>query len=68
MLDGQKFGPFGTASTLVEQFQIDLFNQTGMAAGPHSLTISNLEATDPNNPNLNLDYVRAHLFTHPETF
>ncbi|KAJ7751914.1 hypothetical protein DFH07DRAFT_524091 [Mycena maculata] len=55
-LDGETFGPFGTTPTVVEQFQIDLFNQTDLTAGPHSLTISNLPPIESNKPNLNLDY------------
>ncbi|KAJ6517850.1 hypothetical protein DFH09DRAFT_940071 [Mycena vulgaris] len=55
-LDGIAFGPFGTATTVTEQFKIDLFNQTNMGPGTHSLTISNLPATNPQHPNLNLDY------------
>ncbi|KAJ7268416.1 hypothetical protein C8J57DRAFT_1228123 [Mycena rebaudengoi] len=55
-LEGVVFGPFGTAATVTEQFKIDLFNQTNMAPEAHSLTISNLPATDPQHPNLNLDY------------
>ncbi|KAJ7461357.1 hypothetical protein B0H11DRAFT_2056877 [Mycena galericulata] len=56
VLDGQTFGPFGTTATVTEQFQIDLFNKTEMKAGLHTLTISNLQATNPDEPNLNLDY------------
>jgi hypothetical protein len=58
-LDGQIFGPLGTGPVVVEQFQIDLFNQSNMLAGPHTLTISNLPATVSNSPNMNLDYVRS---------
>ncbi|KAJ7458925.1 hypothetical protein FB451DRAFT_1507056 [Mycena latifolia] len=55
-LDGSTFGPFGTVATVTEQFKIDLFNQTALEAGDHSLTISNLAPFDPTKPNLNLDY------------
>ncbi|KAJ7908227.1 hypothetical protein B0H13DRAFT_1617759 [Mycena leptocephala] len=55
-LDGQIFGPLGTGPVVVEQFQIDLFNQSNMLAGPHTLTISNLPTTVSNSPNMNLDY------------
>ncbi|KAJ6535403.1 hypothetical protein DFH09DRAFT_1325028 [Mycena vulgaris] len=62
-LDGVVYGPFGTATTVTEQFKIHLFNQTNLGPGTHSLTISNLPATDPQHPNLNLDYVRIHMTT-----
>ncbi|KAJ7612707.1 hypothetical protein FB45DRAFT_843274 [Roridomyces roridus] len=55
LLDGKSFGPFGVAVTVVEQFQIDLFNQTNMSSGTHSLTISNLDS-NATRPNMNLDY------------
>ncbi|KAJ7268944.1 hypothetical protein C8J57DRAFT_1716979 [Mycena rebaudengoi] len=58
LLDDVVFGPFGTETTVTEQFQIALFNQTNMAPGAHSLTISNLAAPDPKHPtlDLHLDY------------
>ncbi|KAF7348049.1 hypothetical protein MSAN_01757300 [Mycena sanguinolenta] len=56
-LDGQTLGTFGTATVTVEQFQIDLFNKTNLAAGAHSLTISpNITGINQSIPDLNLDY------------
>ncbi|KAF8152837.1 hypothetical protein K438DRAFT_1987703 [Mycena galopus ATCC 62051] len=55
-LDGETFGPFGVEPTVVEQFQVDLFNKTDLALKAHSLTISNLPATVTNKPNMDLDY------------
>ncbi|KAJ6517840.1 hypothetical protein DFH09DRAFT_232643 [Mycena vulgaris] len=55
-LDGVVFGPFGTATTVTEQFKIDIFNQTNLGPGTHSLTISNFPATEPKHTNLNLDF------------
>ncbi|KAJ6477955.1 hypothetical protein DFH09DRAFT_1467529 [Mycena vulgaris] len=54
VLDGETFGPFSDAIVSVEQFQVDLFNRTGMAAELHTLTISNL--AQGAHTNLNLDY------------
>ncbi|KAJ7449409.1 hypothetical protein B0H11DRAFT_2078595 [Mycena galericulata] len=56
VLDGQTFGPFGTTATVTEQFQIDLFNKTEMRAGLHTLTISNVQAPNAQQVNMNLDY------------
>ncbi|KAJ7458886.1 hypothetical protein FB451DRAFT_1272767 [Mycena latifolia] len=56
-LDGSTSEPLGTVATVTEQFQVDLFNHTGLDAGRvHTLTISNLAPIDPTKPNLNLDY------------
>ncbi|KAJ7790432.1 hypothetical protein B0H14DRAFT_2939863 [Mycena olivaceomarginata] len=56
-LDGQVFGPFVTQRPVVEQFQIDLFNQTNLLPGAHNLTISAAAPVATPGP-IHLDYVR----------
>ncbi|KAJ7836787.1 hypothetical protein B0H14DRAFT_1119779 [Mycena olivaceomarginata] len=54
-LDGQVFGPFVTQRPVVEQFQIDLFNQTNLLPGAHNLTISAAAPVATPGP-IHLDY------------
>ncbi|KAJ6461427.1 hypothetical protein C8R45DRAFT_1028393 [Mycena sanguinolenta] len=57
VLDGETLGTFGIDPVTVEQFNVDLFNKTNMAAGQHSLTISpNITGTTQSVPDLNLDF------------
>ncbi|KAJ6506154.1 hypothetical protein C8R47DRAFT_1209365 [Mycena vitilis] len=56
VLDDVAYGPFHAPGGS-EQFKIDLFNQTGIGSGQHTLKISNVTPDDPSKPDLNLDHI-----------